>query len=77
MGVIYALQNGAPLADELDRVNVYADFSLPNPANHLGDGAMAPANRGLTSFGRLVIERLNARRIITDLSHSVSGHAWR
>ena len=32
-----------------------------NPANHLGDGSMAPEDRGLTPFGREVVERLNAQ----------------
>src|SRR3546814_13421381 len=31
---------------------------------------MAPQNRGLSPFGREVIERLNANRIMVDLSHS-------
>src|ERR1044072_9722627 len=41
-----------------------------NPANSLGDGSMAPQNRGLTRFGREVVERLNAARLMVDLSHS-------
>ena len=41
-----------------------------NIANALGDGSMAPENRGLTPFGREVVERLNAHRIMVDLSHS-------
>ena len=31
---------------------------------------MAPQNRGLTPFGREVVERLNANRVMVDLSHS-------
>ena len=41
-----------------------------NPANALGDGSMAPENRGLTDLGRKAVARLNARRIMVDLSHS-------
>jgi membrane dipeptidase len=41
-----------------------------NPANQIGDGSMAPQNRGLTPFGHEVVERLNADRIMVDLSHS-------
>jgi membrane dipeptidase len=41
-----------------------------NPANQLGDGSMAPENRGLTPLGHSVVERLNARRVMVDLSHS-------
>jgi membrane dipeptidase len=31
---------------------------------------MAPENRGLTEFGRKVVERLNANKVMVDLSHS-------
>jgi len=31
---------------------------------------MAPGNRGLTPFGREVVARCNARRVMVDLSHS-------
>src|ERR1044072_8644957 len=44
-----------------------------NPANTLGDGSMAPQNRGLTPFGREVVDRLNAARLMVDLSHSGEG----
>ena len=40
------------------------------PANQLGDGSMAPGNRGLTPFGREAIARINAARCMVDLSHS-------
>src|ERR1044072_5942183 len=40
------------------------------PANSRGGGSMAPQNRGLTRFGREVVERLNAARLMVDLSHS-------
>jgi membrane dipeptidase len=76
IGVIFGLQNGAPIGDRLDRIDLYGDFGLRvfqltyNPANQIGDGASAPQNRGLTPFGRQVVERLNARRMMVDLSHS-------
>jgi membrane dipeptidase len=41
-----------------------------NPPNQIGDGSMAPLNRGLTAFGREVVARLNANCIMVDLSHS-------
>ena len=76
IGLIYGVQNGAMLGDRADRVDLFADLGLRvvqltyNPANRLGDGATAPQNRGLTPFGREVVERLNANRIMVDLSHS-------
>lgn len=76
IGVIYCFQNGAMLGRDAKRVDIFADLGVRifqltyNPANALGDGAMAPGNRGLTAFGREVVARLNERRMIIDLSHS-------
>jgi len=75
-GVIYATQNSLMLEDRPQRVDVFADlgvrqfqltYNLPTP---LGDGSLAPENRGLTPLGRQVVERLNANRLMIDLSHS-------
>ncbi|HEY5722790.1 MAG TPA: membrane dipeptidase [Allosphingosinicella sp.] len=76
IGLIYGFQNAAMLGDKAERADIFHDLGVRivqltyNPANALGDGSMAPLNRGLTDFGRKAIERLNARRIMVDLSHS-------
>jgi membrane dipeptidase len=76
VGLIYGFQNAVMLGDSAERVDIFADLGVRivqltyNPANSLGDGSMAPANRGLTPFGRKVVERLNVNRIMVDLSHS-------
>jgi membrane dipeptidase len=76
IGIIYGFQNAAMLGADASRVEAFADLGVRviqltyNIANALGDGAMAPQNRGLTPFGRSVVERLNAARIMVDLSHS-------
>ena len=76
IGVIYGFQNAAMLGSNLARVDLFANLGVRviqltyNPANALGDGSMAPENRGLTPFGRDAVERLNARRVMVDLSHS-------
>jgi membrane dipeptidase len=76
IGVIYGVQNAAMLGDKPERVDLFADLGLRvvqltyNPSNTLGDGATAPLNRGLTPFGRAVVERLNGNGIMVDLSHS-------
>jgi membrane dipeptidase len=76
IGIIYGFQNAAMLGRDSSRVEVFAELGVRviqltyNPANSLGDGAMAPENRGLTPFGREVVERLNAARVMVDLSHS-------
>ncbi|GAB3509933.1 dipeptidase [Pseudoxanthomonas daejeonensis] len=76
IGLIYGFQNGAMLGDDLERIDIFTDLGVRvfqltyNPANQLGDGAMAPGNRGLSPFGREVVARLNERRAMVDLSHS-------
>ncbi|WP_380875295.1 hypothetical protein ACFB49_04080 [Sphingomonas sp. DBB INV C78] len=75
-GLIYGFQNAAMMGKDASRVDIFADLGVKiiqltyNPANQLGDGSMAPENRGITPFGREVIERLNANRVMVDLSHS-------
>ncbi|WP_414717436.1 dipeptidase [Steroidobacter sp.] len=76
IGVIYGFQNAAVIGRNVPRVDLFANLGVRviqltyNPANEVGDGAMAPENRGLTPLGRELIARLNDRRIMVDLSHS-------
>jgi membrane dipeptidase len=76
IGIIYGFQNAAMMGSDASRVQVFADLGVRviqltyNVANALGDGSMAPQNRGLTAFGREVVERLNAAQVMVDLSHS-------
>ena len=76
VGLIYGFQNGAMMGQDASRVDIFANLGVRifqltyNPANQLGDGSMAPGNRGLTPFGRQVVARCNAQRVMVDLSHS-------
>ncbi|KQX25310.1 MULTISPECIES: dipeptidase [unclassified Sphingomonas] len=76
IGLIYGFQNGAMMGKDASRVDVFADLGVRifqltyNPANQIGDGSMAPENRGITPFGRELIAKLNDRRAMVDLSHS-------
>jgi membrane dipeptidase len=76
VGVIYGFQNAAQVGDRLDRIDTFGDLGVGviqltyNPPNQIGDGSAAPLNRGLTAFGHEVVARLNAKRIMVDLSHS-------
>ncbi|MER7922868.1 membrane dipeptidase [Streptomyces sp. NPDC096057] len=80
IGVIYGFQNGVAVGEDPalvdSRVAGFAEAGVRvvqltyNQANHLGDGSMATANRGLTPFGRQVVEALNDHHLMVDLSHS-------
>lgn len=76
IGLIFGFQNAAMMGNDAGRVDVFAARGVKviqltyNPANQLGGGSMAPETVGLTAFGREVIERLNSRRVMVDLSHS-------
>ena len=76
IGVIYGFQNAEAVGDDLSRVQTFHRLGVRviqltyNQANHIGDGSMAPHNRGLTPFGREVVAALDDARIMVDLSHS-------
>lgn len=76
VGIIYGFQNAAMLGGDVSRVDIFADLGVRviqltyNRANQLGGGALDPKDTPLTPFGRRVVERLNARRVMVDLSHS-------
>jgi len=76
IGVIFGMQNAAQVGENAARVDIFADLGVRviqltyNPRNQLGDGSAVAENRGLTALGRDVVARLNARRVMVDLSHS-------
>jgi membrane dipeptidase len=76
IGLIYGFQNAAMMGQDASRADIFADLGVRvvqltyNDRNQLGDGCMVPEGRGLTPFGRQVVERLNANRVMVDLSHS-------
>ncbi|WP_037607145.1 dipeptidase [Streptacidiphilus rugosus] len=80
VGVVYGFQNAVAVGEDRavirERVGYFAERGVRvvqltyNQANHLGDGSMAPENRGLTDFGRETVAALNEHRLMVDLSHS-------
>ncbi|MFK0168886.1 dipeptidase [Streptomyces sp. NPDC090306] len=76
IGVIYGFQNAVAVGEDTGRIATFAERGVRvvqltyNQANHIGDGSMAPENRGLTPFGREVVEALNEQHLMVDLSHS-------
>ena len=76
IGIIYGFQNAVAIGDDLGRIDTFGRRGVRviqltyNQANHIGDGSMATGNRGLTEFGRQVVDGLNDSAIMVDLSHS-------
>lgn len=76
IGVVYGFQNTEMLGTNPDRVGLFERLGVRviqltyNGRNAVGDGATVPDDRGLTAFGRSVVERLQAERVLVDLSHS-------
>ncbi|MEO7936255.1 MAG: membrane dipeptidase [Dokdonella sp.] len=76
LGLIYGFQDATPIGEDLDRVAQFDDFGVRvfqltyNRRNLVGDGCLEPGNGGLSAFGQNLIERLNERRLLVDLSHA-------
>ena len=76
IGLIYGFQNAVQMGDDATRADIFANLGVRviqltyNVRNQLGDGSIVPEGRGLTPFGHKVVERLNANRVMVDLSHS-------
>ena len=74
-GVVIGTQDTAMVGGDLERlVQMKKDgvmsFQLTyNNANLSGDGALEPRNSGLTKLGRATIERIEAEKLLLDLSH--------
>ncbi len=73
--VIYNLQNAEPVGDDLGRVDVLYNLGVRiiqlsyNLRNRFGDGCVERRDGGLSRFGVALVEKLNERRVLIDLSH--------
>jgi len=78
LAIIYGFQDATPFGENLDRLDTFADLGVRivqltyNRRNLVGDGCLEPADAGLSLFGRELVERMNAREVLVDLSHC--GH---
>lgn len=74
-GVLVGTQDSCMIGPELDRVaQLKKDGVLTiqltyNNGNLAGDGALEPRDAGLTKLGRATIERIEAEKLLLDLSH--------
>jgi membrane dipeptidase len=75
IGIILGTQDTAMVGPALDRLaqmkkdGVMTVQLTYNNANLAGDGALEPRNAGLTKLGKATIERIEAEKLLLDLSH--------
>jgi len=75
LAIIYGFQDATPLGEDLDRLEVFRGLGVRiiqltyNRRNLVGDGCLEPGDAGLSLFGRELVERMNARDVLVDLSH--------
>lgn len=75
IGLLYYVQNATPIEDDVGRLEDLHARGIRvvqltyNSRNLLGDGCLERTNAGLSRFGIEVVEGLNARRMLVDLSH--------
>ncbi len=73
--VVLGTQDTSMIGPELDRLaqlkkdGVMSVQLTYNNRNLAGDGALEPANAGLSKLGRATIERIEAEKLLLDLSH--------
>lgn len=75
LGLIYGFQGTESLGEDIERIPMFRERGVRviqlthNRRNLVGDGCMEPGDAGLSNFGRHVVERLNAEKIVVDLAH--------
>ena len=76
LGLIYGFQDATPFGEDLDRLDTFWNLGVRiyqltyNKRNLVGDGCLEPGNAGLSVFGRKLVEKLNGRKALIDLSHA-------
>lgn len=75
LAMVMGTQDTAMVGPELDRLaqmkkdGVLSVQLTYNNRNLSGDGALEPANAGLSKLGRATIERIETEKLLLDLSH--------
>ncbi len=72
---IFGLESAAPLAGSLELFEEFADLDVKvitltwNGDNEAASGAFGDEKRGLSAFGKALLERMERRRLVADVSH--------
>ncbi len=75
LGIIYGFQDTTMYGENLDRFDEFHNFGVRivqltyNRRNLMGDGCLEPGNAGLSKLGRSMVEKMNSRGVLVDLSH--------
>jgi membrane dipeptidase len=75
IALVYGTQDTALVGTDLDRLATLKGLGVRivqltyNRRNLSGDGSLEPANGGLSKLGRATIERIEAEKLLLDLSH--------
>lgn len=75
IALIYGFQDVTAIGEDLDRVALFRNLGVRiiqltyNRRNLVGDGCLEPGNAGLSTFGHELLERMDAERVLVDLSH--------
>jgi len=75
LGLAFGLQDGVAFSEDLSRLETLHALGVRivqptyNLRNLLGDGCLEPGDAGLSKRGRDAVERMDALRILIDLSH--------
>lgn len=81
-GLVLDFQNTTPFGEELDRVDHFRHLGVRmvqltyNLRNLVGDGCTETYQGGLSYFGREMVRKLNAARILVDVSHCSEQVGW-
>jgi len=73
--VMYNIQNPEPLGAKLERVDTLYGMGLRgmqltyNLRTRFGEGCLEPNDGGMSRLGRALVEKLNAARMLVDVSH--------
>lgn len=82
IGSFLTLEGVEAIGNDLNKLDYLLDLGVMsvgltwNPANLAADGVQEPRGGGLTSFGFDIVEKLNERKVLTDVSHLSVASFW-